>query len=206
MIDEDDNEVIRDHLDIFQTILEQLKKNSTMAIQDDYPGWKDNGYSRSNGKLLMIDPSDYNTQHIFFDDNADAENECIVDVRDLITGEEIDYEKFMDMYVVKVSPHRAILEPEYFIKCIEQCEANRQEEIQRVEAGIEDEDPLPRHVRERASVPGSDETEWEKIQKLPEADYLMRTVLPVLYQGMRVVDLERPAAPLEYLALYLLKH
>ena len=34
----------------------------------------------------------------------------------------------------------------------------------------------------------------------------MRTVLPVLYQGMRVIDLERPAAPLEYLSLYLLKH
>jgi hypothetical protein len=34
----------------------------------------------------------------------------------------------------------------------------------------------------------------------------MRTVLPVLYQGMRVVDFERPAAPLESLALYLLKH
>ena len=39
-----------------------------------------------------------------------------------------------------------------------------------------------------------------------DADYLMRTVLPVLYQGMRVIDLERPAAPLEYLSLYLLKH
>jgi hypothetical protein len=50
------------------------------------------------------------------------------------------------------------------------------------------------------------ETEWEKIQRLPDAEYLMRTVLPVLYQGMRVVDFERPAAPLEYLALYLLKH
>ena len=39
-----------------------------------------------------------------------------------------------------------------------------------------------------------------------DADYLMRTVLPVLYQGMKVVDLERPATPLEYLSLYLLKH
>ena len=39
-----------------------------------------------------------------------------------------------------------------------------------------------------------------------DAEYLMRTVLPVLYQGMRVVDLERPAAPLEYLSLYMLKH
>jgi len=50
------------------------------------------------------------------------------------------------------------------------------------------------------------ETEWEKIQKLPDSDYLMRTVLPVLYQGMRVIDFERPAAPLEYLSIYLLKH
>lgn len=39
-----------------------------------------------------------------------------------------------------------------------------------------------------------------------DADYLMRTVLPILYQGMRVIDLERPSAPLEYLSLYLLKH
>ena len=50
------------------------------------------------------------------------------------------------------------------------------------------------------------ETEWEKIQKMNDADYLMRTVLPVLYQGMRIVYLERPSAPLEYLSLYLLKH
>ena len=41
---------------------------------------------------------------------------------------------------------------------------------------------------------------------MPDADYLMRTVLPVLYMGMRVVDLERPNAPLEYLAMYLLKN
>ena len=55
------------------------------------------------------------------------------------------------------------------------------------------------------SIDGS-ETEWERIQKMNDADYLMRTVLPVLYQGMKVVDLERPSAPLEYLSLYLLKH
>lgn len=52
----------------------------------------------------------------------------------------------------------------------------------------------------------SENTEWEKLQKLNNSEYLMKTVLPVLYQGMRVVDLERPAAPLEYLSLYLLKN
>lgn len=51
-----------------------------------------------------------------------------------------------------------------------------------------------------------EETEWERIQNLPDAEYLMRTVLPVLYQGMSIVDLERPSAPLEFLALHLLKN
>ena len=45
----------------------------------------------------------------------------------------------MDMYVIKVHPHRAILEPEYFIKKYEDADEQRDLEIQRVEAGIEDE-------------------------------------------------------------------
>ena len=109
------------------------------------------------------------------------------------------------MYVVRVQPHRAILESEYFIKMIETCEAKRDEEIQRIEAGIEDEEVKTKHIASMGSIDGG-ETEWEKIQKLPDAEYLMRTVLPVLYQGMKTVDLERPAAPLEYLSLYLLKN
>lgn len=104
------------------------------------------------------------------------------------------------MYVVKVHPHRAILENDYFVKQIELCEEKRDEEIRRVEAGIEEE------VYEVVSKSVQEETEWEKLQKLPDAEYLMKTVLPVLYQGMRVVDLERPNAPLEYLSLYLLKN
>lgn len=95
----------------------------------------------------MVDQSDYNTQHIFFDDNADDGEECIVDVRDIITGQSIAQEKYMDMYVVKVHPHRAITEADYFIKEIEKCEAKRDDEIARVEAGIEEEeDSLPKHV------------------------------------------------------------
>jgi hypothetical protein len=41
------------------------------------------------------------------------------------------------MYVIKVEPHRAILEPDYFIKMIENAEQLREEEIERVEAGID---------------------------------------------------------------------
>jgi hypothetical protein len=89
----------------------------------------------------MVDQADLNTQHIFFDDNADSQDSCIVDVRDVTTGEAIPYKKFINMYVVKVHPHRAILESDYFVKMIEIAEAKRDEEIRRMEAGIVDDEP-----------------------------------------------------------------
>lgn len=139
MIDSNQHTVVRDHLEIYQTILEVLKKHSAMGIQDDFPGYDANNRENGCAKLLMVDQADYNTQHIFFDDNADSPASCIVDVRDLVTGEPLAYEKFMDMYVVKVHPHRAILEADYFVKLIEKCEIKRDEEIRRTEAGIAEE-------------------------------------------------------------------
>ena len=119
----------------YMGILNQLQKNGSMAIQEDYQNWADNDQHREVGKLLLIDQADYNTQHIFFDDNADEDDDCIVDVRDVITGEIVPYNKFMNRYVVRAEPNRAILEVDYFIKMIEACEQNRDEEIDRIEAG-----------------------------------------------------------------------
>ena len=48
----------------------------------------------------------------------------------------------MNMYVVKVQPHKAITEGDYFIKHIEACEAARDEEIKSVEAGANFEAPV----------------------------------------------------------------
>ena len=102
-----------------------------------------------------------------------------MDVRDVISKEILPYKKFIGRYVIKVEPHRAILEPDYFIKQIELAEQNRDDEIERVEAGIEEnEDQTDVNL----------ENEWEKLQKLPNEEYLMKTVLPVLYQGMKIVD------------------
>ena len=83
-------------------------------------------------------------------------------MRDVITGEKIPQGKYMDMYVVKVHPHRAILEPEYFIKKYEDADEKRDIEIQRVESGIEDEQATARQARTMDSIEGQ-ETEWEKI-------------------------------------------
>ena len=53
---------------------------------------------------------------------------------------------------------------------------------------------------------GEEECEWDLMQKLPDNEYMQKCILPVLYQGMRVIDFERPPVPLEALALFLLKH
>lgn len=175
----DDVVVYRDHLEIYQQQLETLKKFGSLAVSEDYSAWDMNAKQKDCAKLLMLDQADYITQHIFFDDNADDGMDCIVDVRDVVTGEEIPNDKFMDLYVVKVHPHKAILEPEYFIKKIEECEMRRDDEIHRVESGIEEEEAKQKQ-QALQSIEGG-ETEWEKIQKMDDANYLMRTVLPVLY-------------------------
>lgn len=75
-------------------------------------------------------------------------------MRDAITKDVLRYKKFLGRYVVKVEPHRAILEPDYFIKQIELAEQNRDDEIERVEAGIEEKDD---------EVDTNLENEWDKL-------------------------------------------
>ena len=55
-IEEDDQiEVVRDHLDIFTHIMETLKKYGSMAVSEDYFGWKDSGFKNNRSKLLLVD-------------------------------------------------------------------------------------------------------------------------------------------------------
>lgn len=120
----------------YQHILETLKKFNTMAIQDDEHNWKQNNQKSNQAKLMLIDQADYGTLHIFFDDRAHEGDDCIVDVRDAVTQEQIPYENCKNVYVVKVEPHRAILEGDYFIKQIEMVERNRDDEIDREENAL----------------------------------------------------------------------
>lgn len=50
-----------DHLQIYQLILDTLKKFSTMAISDDQKSWAENDNHREVSKLLLIDQGDYGT-------------------------------------------------------------------------------------------------------------------------------------------------
>ena len=89
---------------------------------------------------------------------------------------------------------RAILEPDYFVKMIEKAEDARDKEIMAIEQG----------QKIKLTEPKKHEMTWAELQALPNDEYLMKTVLPPLYCGMQALELTRPVAPHEFLAMYLL--
>jgi len=97
-----------------------------------------------------------------------------VDVKDPITGKNLQYRKTIGKYVCKVEPVRAVLEQDYFIQLIEKAEKAREKQIEKIDLGYKSEGD------EEPDAP-SEETEWDKIQTLPDSEYLLRAILPVLY-------------------------
>jgi len=184
--------------DIYVNLIESLQKVCAFAIQDDYSYWAANGEAAEGGKLLLIDDADYETQHIFFDDNlSDNPAHSIIDIRDLITGEPVSYKRAINKFVVRVESDKAILENDYFIKKIEECEKRRTEEIENMEKGI---------MSEEEFIKSTKADEWAVLQQLSTNEYLSRTVLPVVYQGLREVDTSRPEDPVKDFAFFLLRN
>lgn len=135
-IDEDIVDIQKDGSQLFLKIQEMLKESSCIAIHDDYDTWKASNQNSDFAKPLYIDQQDYSTLQIFFDDNI-QEEENIVDIRDLVTNQKIPYKRAINKYMVKVEPLSAIRDPDYFMKCIKECEQNRIEEIEKIERGEE---------------------------------------------------------------------
>ena len=179
-------------------MLESLQKTCAYAIQDDHSYWAAKKEAPDSGKLLLIDDADYETQQIFFDDGvSDDPKHSIVDVRDLITGEIIPYKRAINKFIVRVESDKAIMESDYFIKKIEECEKRRTEEIENMEKGI---------LSEEEVVETKKVDEWAILKQLSTNEYLSKTVLPVVYQGLKEIDVERPQDPIKAFAFFLLKN
>ena len=181
----------------YSVMMETLKRHGSMAIQDDFWAYYRHNDDNDYGKLLIIDQSDFSVQHIFFDDMAIPGSKCNIDVRDIATGQKISDKKFRDKYVVRANIYDAILEHDYFIKHIETCEKAMDEDIERYQHGIHSEDDEEKQ---------KDEDEWESLMNLPNEEYIMRTVAPLLYQGLNLIATERPKNPIEFLSLYMLQN
>lgn len=178
--------------EIYAVLNDICRKHNSMAIRDDHWRFWLNNKNNDFGKLLVIDQSDFSQQHIFFDDGAVVGPNSNIDVRELSTGHKISEKKFRDKYVVRADIYKACMEHDYFIKKIEECERRRDQEIERLQMGALSEDDNHAEVVDN----------WDKTNE----QYLLKTIMPLLYQGMNFIATERPQNPIEFLALYMLQN
>jgi hypothetical protein len=108
-IDDKTRAVANDGVESYVELMELFKKQCAAAIRED----------RDHKRILYIDPADYNTQHIFFDAKCGFGDDCRISVRDIITDAEIPYREVINKFIALVEPHRAVSEPDYFMKLIE---------------------------------------------------------------------------------------
>mgnify|MGYP005992489089 CR=1 FL=1 len=96
-----------------------------LALRDDYLFWHTHGETAEAGKLLLVDPSDRSVHSVFFDDNVGEDDACIVDVRNAITGEPMPFSETKNTFVVRANVAAAVRDPQYFVKQLQMCAANR---------------------------------------------------------------------------------
>ncbi|EAS03685.2 Dpy-30 motif protein (macronuclear) [Tetrahymena thermophila SB210] len=183
-----------------QSIIQELLKESCgLGFQDDFLSWDHFDRKIQCSKPLIIDQQDYQTQHIFFDDNVWNDDDCIVDVRDCISGQQIPLKRSMNKYMVKVDIIDVIKDPDYFIKCIDFCEKSRAEEIERIEKQLPLEDPeFPSQIQKKS--------DFQLLMEANGEDYLRQTIMPLLNNALKLCDRERPSDPISFIALYCLKN
>lgn len=115
---------------IHASMRELLRTKRTLALGDNYQWWAVQQERFDSGKLLLVDPEDESEHHIFFDDNLwfddyETQQRLIVDVRHAVTGEPIDAVRCRGVYLVQAEILRAFADPDYFIKVVQQAEAQR---------------------------------------------------------------------------------
>lgn len=64
-----------------------LKKFGSATVSDDLEALRRGKHESNLAKCLLVDPADYMTQHIWFDDGEDDGHTCEIDVRNVVTGE-----------------------------------------------------------------------------------------------------------------------
>jgi hypothetical protein len=122
-------EIIRGFKAIHQKLHSMLATHTVLALRDYWEWWSAHAEHAEYGKLLLVEDhhrhqqeEDKNTDIVvFFDDHIEADHAHIVDVRDVTTGQPIEFETSLKKkYLRRVEPFLAITQPDYFIQQFEQ--------------------------------------------------------------------------------------
>ena len=178
--------------DIYINFMDKLHQNSSFVILDDYSYFKHN--DNKHGKLFLIDPYDLDTLQIFFDNDLDKYPEKI-DTIDVNTKKKLDENYTKDKFIVNVDSYKAICDPLYFIKKINECINNRKAELTK---NISKEIPI---------IPTTKDYDFHnEIMKLPSDIYLQMTVLPLLNNALSFCEMIRPQDPISFIANFMLNN
>jgi len=110
--------VVRDWKGIYEECRVNNEESELLCIQDDYEYWDHGGRKSERGKLMLIcEESD--ELCVFFDDKVGDTCGSIVDVRDVESGCEVEFDRVKDKNVFKVDPLECIVNNAYFINRIE---------------------------------------------------------------------------------------
>lgn len=158
--------------------MDKLSQYCSLMILDDHSFYTK--ASNNNGKIMLIDPYDYETLQIFFDVDLDT-NMNKIDVIDIVNKKKLDNNYCLNKFVVNIEPRRAIIDPNYFFNRIEMCEANRIAEIRSI------------GVKEVPLQPIAFDFDVEKeIRRLPSDKYLEMTIFPLLHTVSLLFNFKRP--------------
>lgn len=101
------------------------------AIRDDCEDWYKHSFDPTRGKPLWVDQSDPTVHHVFFDDNFRPGNtDSIINLRVRETSDSFrnvarsEEYKFVNTNIVPVVFSDAILDDDYFIRKLIECEEN----------------------------------------------------------------------------------
>jgi len=168
--DENNDETVKisaGYNNIFLNIMEKLAQYSSFVILDDHSFFQNN--QNKGGKLMLVDPYDYETLQIFFDSDLHLFHDKI-NVIDIVNKKKLNYNYCINKFLVNVDPRKVISDTNYFTSKIEICEANRIQEIKAFGSKEFPIQPLSDHLNLK-----------EEIRKISSDKYLEMTIYPLLH-------------------------
>jgi hypothetical protein len=103
-------------------IYQELRHLGHLAIQDDWNHWSTHDCASAYSKPFYVDRQDSNTLSLFFDDNISMKStdKNIIGPIDPVTGEHYPVDAFITTgQAIPVDTLRAILDPDYFLNCVD---------------------------------------------------------------------------------------
>lgn len=117
---------------VVNQILEMSGEHRTVALRDFYPAWASAGQESSAGKPFFLSWHADSAHSIFFDDNISPQDPYIVDpINATHWPQRFCNPQLLGVHLVQAQPLHSIVDRDYFLNCISECEDARRAKLER---------------------------------------------------------------------------